>query len=503
MSRLVELRDPVRTVTLHIKDFQFVGVTMSATLPGEATVVASMVGAPIDPDLVEAAETASDALALIAVNTSNLCCAQRSSIYAAGRAPPLASTTLVSVRRAVLPASAFTGGAASAGDVSLPTSLSSLPSVLIAHIACTTGSLAHRELARTCHALRDAIGSGAVAWPVWDSTGTAQSCTCVNVDAATQTLTRNGRYGHGLVALAQPLRGGRRGASALLEMTVASLDAVGGIQVGIAAAAEPPRAGSLSAAAPSTGVDMQLWFDGCGRLTVGSSIARAGQPPPTLYGDRIRQGDRIALLYDAETASVAMLRRRSAVGSGGTDATDDAPLDLLGPMIALRRPSSPVEGGPLKHGYVFCARFDQCAGLALRIERSRQAPLELASLLARAPAPPRPLSFSSDPALLVRTIGPDALYLGVHLEPHLASVGELRACLAAQLGCAIHEVELRVTDVSGAEVLRVDAQCQLQHTDASLLDEAHEKPLAALGVRIEDNGAHVHRLWAHMPHLLS
>ena len=117
---VIVCRDSTRVAAFNVEKFALVGVRISATLPNESTVVETMIDTPIDPDLLSAASSISEALGAIAINASNFCCAHLSSVYsdAAGNPPKeIASTTLISVSRpGDLPVSAFTGGPACFGE---------------------------------------------------------------------------------------------------------------------------------------------------------------------------------------------------------------------------------------------------------------------------------------------------------------------------------------------------------------------------------------------------
>ena len=282
------------------------GIDLSATLPDEAAVIASLLETPIDPELLLKAATVSDALATIAINASNVCCAQLSRVYsaAAGRSPPhLASTTLVSITRPVtssggaLPAVAFACGPVSFGRpvADEPLSMETLPSALLMRIVCTTGCLRSTQaLADASRALRKALsegdegdegdegGCGACALPLHSDVvcESPRSVLC-EPHALGALLTRTSRPGHGLVHVGSGSL--LRTRSALLELTLLELDAIGGIQLGVCAVAT----NSDLSYGTSAQLHDQLWFDGCGRLAVGSSLRRPGAPePPRLYGER-------------------------------------------------------------------------------------------------------------------------------------------------------------------------------------------------------------------------
>lgn len=493
----IDLADDARTATLYVDCFQFRGCVLSATLPGEAAVVATMIGAPIDPDVLREQATVSDSLSTIAINTSNFCCAELSRVYRGGKAPPLVSTTLVAVCRPKCTPATLTGGPAAVGHVpdcicAAPPTFASLPTSIVAQIACMTGMLRlGKALACTCRMLHSAFDG--LALPVWELAAGVPPC--ITLEQPTRArpsllVVRNARHGHGMVALTTPLRR----SSALVGLHLCSLDYVGGIQLGIAAV-QSDGGGRLQ---PAASVDQQLWFDGCGRLTVGAAIRPSlAPPPPRLYGDRMRAGDRLVMLYDGATASVGLFAAGQHSEASPSDDCDGGlhdPLRPLGAMVSLRRPRVAA-----REGYVLCVRFDSQAGLAVALDASRRSPLDVA-VLSRAVAPPRPLQ-PGEPQLLVRTIGPDAVFIGVHADLRTASVGELRELLAKALYCEAHEVELRIRDTAtGRDVLRLDAQCQ---SGAVCDTQLAASLLCKLGVRLEANGAHLHQLYAHMPHLIS
>lgn len=133
-------------------------------------------------------------------------------------------------------------------------------------------------------------------------------------------------------------------------------------------------------------------------------------------------------LRRARPRSVALVTRRAAA-----DEAHDAlnSLSLLGPLVPLRHPGGAEGGGGLLSGggrlvgYEFCLRFDWQAGLVARIDATRRTPVDVRALTRRACAAPRPLA-PHEPPIIVRTLGPDAQNVGVHLDPASATVAELR-----------------------------------------------------------------------------
>jgi hypothetical protein len=154
-------------------------------------------------------------------------------------------------------------------------------------------------------------------------------------------------------------------------------------------------------------------------------------------------------------------------------------------------------------------RFDSVEGLQLRVNASRHAPLDVPSLLSKACVPPRTLR-AHEPPLLVRTIGPDAHYIGVVLDPRKATVGELRAALAQELGTwAPEQVELRATwyaplQSSARHPPRVAFTCSAAHCSLPG-DVSDEQRLHLLGVADawRSTGTQLIEIQAHLPMLIS
>ena len=177
------------------------------------------------------------------------------------------------------------------------------------------------------------------------------------------------------------------------------------------------------------------------------------------------------------------------------DGDGDAQLRQLGPSVPLRRPASVVRG------YVFCARFDGAAGSVLSVRTDRRMPLDLLALGRRPRAPTRPLR-PTDAPLLVRTVGPDSQYIGVHAHPASGvTVGDVRAAVASRLGYNAADVGLRIAGADGRQLVHAPAQCEALTEEAATKED--RTPLADVGVRIEFNGAHAHRLDAHISLLVS
>lgn len=512
----ITLHDTSRTGTFFIENFVLRGVAVSATVPNEAAVIESLLDTPIDGEMLKAAASVAEALSLVAINASNICCARLTRVYsdATGRSPPpLASTTLVGVSNSrAIDASSLSGGPVCLGrgvspdpvdgpivpfeglsidpTRSAPASLETLPIAVLMRVACTSGCLRSMEaLACSSRALRAALcesdDARLSAFPVFsDITALSPQSVACEPHAQGATLVRTPRPGHGLVLVG----GSLRNRSALLEVDVVDLEVVGGIQLGVCAIAA--RGASVCT---SPQLHDQLWYDGCGRLAVGGSVKRPDAPEPTsLGGERLRAGDRVGILFDAHACSVALVARRSV---GDEPREGSGAVTLLLPPTLLRRPGD-VRGAPLAEGgilagYRFGLRFDWHRGLAARVVSSRRCPVDVAVLARRGVALPRPLA-RDEPPVLVRTYGPDAHYEGAQLDPATATVGELRGVLAEALGYGDtqHHVELRVRehDSAGPKWLLGDDR----------------KTLAECGVHAHpESGVHSVELYCHVPHLIS
>jgi len=469
----VLVSDPCRWATFDVVAYSLRGVAINATLPGEADAVASLLLTPIDPDLLRDAQTVAEALGLIAVNASNMACARLSYIYctASGRMPPqIASSTLASVHRPAVGPAAFACGMLRIGslDEQTPSTLDSLPASVLTRVACFTGCLNSAQALASCsHALHTAMSADdearLMALPIWsDVRAECPRCFAIDPRADGPLLTRTARPGHGLVAVGA--HSVLRERSALLEIELTSLPLIGGVQLGVAAVLAVNGGQAVGAGAASPSAHDQLWFDLCGRLSVGANVAGA-TPLPLLYGERLRLGDRVGILFDARTCSVALVRAQHGAGESST-------LNVLGPLVPLRRPTHAHEKGGGKRlsdgrailGYRFVMCFDWCAGLAVRVAADRRHAVHVGTLV-HARGAPRPLA-PDEPPLLVRTLGPDAHNVGVHLCLETATVGQLRGVLTTALEVENgQQVEVRcavpVHDVMGSAVALKDDEATL------------------------------------------
>lgn len=492
--RRVHCQDRSRSATFTVECYALRSVALSASLPGEKLIIEGMIGTPIDPDLLADAQSVDEAISAIAINASNICCAALTHVYSTAvgsMIPHIVSSTLVPVRRAPiqdLPASSFSGGPVTIGGDE-PVTLETLPAALILHIYCALGALRSAQaLAATCQALRAPLCANGVALPVWDAVRPLMPGT---VKYAEGTLHRSTRPGLGLVHAAGPLRNH----SALFEVRVAS-GGTHGIALGVSAI----RDGSGEVA--STRLADQLWFEGTGKLLIGTDIARptsmlphgvgASEPLPSdtgtpraySYGDRLRQNDTVGLVFDARHHSVALTLRCGAS------------LRLMGPWVPLRVPAPPLAG------YRFCVRFDGSPCSSLAVDMSARAPADLEAMSRQPPMPPRPLPVDAtgftEPALLLRTIGPDSLYIPVDLDPRVATIGQLRARAAAALEVDHHQVALRLIQPHAAAGTLRDSR-----TEDALHDAPSELTLEQCGVRLEPNGAMLCTVYCSVPHLIS
>lgn len=487
IMRRVQCEDRARSATFIVERYVLRSVVLSASLPGESQVIEGMIGTPIDPDVLAEAPTVDEAISAIAVNTSNIACAALSHIYTSAvgtEAPQMASSSLIPVKRAPiqdLPSTCFSGGPIALGDE--PVTLESLPATLILHIYCALGALdTAYALSGSCRALRALLyadgllhpSEATVALPVWDRVRPLMPGTVELT--ADGTLHRTARPGFGLVHIS----GALRRLSALVELRL-NASGAHSIAFGVAAIRN-------SSEAASTLMDDQLWFEGSGKLVIGSALSDAPKGKPRAYGDRLRAHDVVGILYDGRASRVAFTRR-----SNGS-------LCLTGPWVSLPpvdmrtvRSQHVAHRPPL--GYRFCIRFDGQPCTSLVIDTSFRAPVDLAALSRRPPSPPRALPVDAhgvhEPALLLRTIGPDSSYIPVDLDPEIATVGELRGEAAAALEVERHQVALRL-------VLHSDAGPSMEH---QLTDDAAK--LEDCGVRLESNGVLLGTLYCSVPHLIS
>jgi hypothetical protein len=146
-------------------------------------------------------------------------------------------------------------------------SLDTLPTHCLQHIACAGGDLvlAHK-LNSASHSLRTALSThaseGNAAMQVWGPPmhGSASS-SIVKFDAATLTLTKTARPGFPLVVFPGRLHT----ISALIELEIVSLEAIGGVQIGVLEA--DPRG------KPNTDdIRRRVCFDGVGCVEAGLRV---------------------------------------------------------------------------------------------------------------------------------------------------------------------------------------------------------------------------------------
>jgi len=325
--------------------------------------------------------------------------------------------------------------------------------------------------------------------PVWSDVRveSPRSILCEPHESLGPLLSRTECPGHGFVHICSGSV--LRSHSALLELHIMRLDSIGGIQLGVAAVTAK---GSTACSSPH--LHDQLWFDGCGRVSIGPGITRPAVPlPQPVYSERLRSGDRVGILYDASICCVALVARK-----GHASTMQDDTLSLLGPPVPLRFPAygandseARLPNGNRLLGYQFVLRFDWAPGLAVRIDATRRVAVH-AGVLSCKPIQVRRLLESHKPVVVVRTLGADARNIGISLDPSTATVADLRRALAEVLGCeADHTVEVRASPLGGwgssGEILSRDA--------AKLVD---------CGIELDPaTGVHGCWLYAHVPHLIS
>lgn len=511
--------DGTRTCLFHVSGFELVGITISATYgDDEAAVLAQCIGVAIDPDVLRAAarlsgrSRADEALRALADNLS-----------------AVASAQLRGCRTHEGQPRQLRVGSISFGTTPARAKLLDLDSCVLQQVACAcTSRRSAAALAATCKALRAAIapadGSLAMPMPIPEFEQFDESVphehrpdadesrlltaphlfgspSVLAYDAQQQMLVKSARPGLAICAWSSSEHR-LTTAPALLEFEVSVLPAVGAVQFGVAG----------MGSSFSTHHALQCVLDGTGGMHRGHTVT-----PPTLrepriparrvaYGGRVRVGDRIGLLYlPARTRGcLAHDCPRLLVTTNG---------NACGRPVLLR----PFSGGFA--AYAFFLRFDCVPGTSVRL-LTRRAPLAVPPLLRPGPARLRSERASRDAALslapdeariLVRTIGPDAHYLGFNLQPETATVGELAVAVASRLGHEPEQIELSISidrdlhqslglmKIEGPHggswpSLRWGARMALQ-------DDA--QTLAAAGIVLEHNGCHLAQLFVHMPHLIS
>mmetsp|Transcript_1455 Transcript_1455/g.2838 ORF Transcript_1455/g.2838 Transcript_1455/m.2838 type:complete len:491 (+) Transcript_1455:78-1550(+) len=475
----INLSSKVRTATFTISRFSLAGICVSVAFEGEPELFSEMLGASIDVDELQKAQSIEAALMMIAANTSALCCRLLSDCYRE-RVPIAAKATSAQhacevvnaqhcqyrpVDRSTRSEIATTGPA-----------LDKLPLALLQRILCMTGSLrASAILSQTCRALRrpylpeDATRCG-LAVPLCCRPGT-HSCdaSVVAWDEAKRSLRKTARIGHPLLIFSDELLNGST--AVLLELEVTSLaGSVGGVQLGVLAAVRDPA----SYATPSLSATERCWIDGLGCLHMGSGVSMQHEWVHAPHGDRLRQGDRLGVLF------IALLHE---IRIGFT--RDGA---LVGPTVPLRPACN--DGGRLR-GYYFFVQLDTVEGIEVRLV-PRTTPVDVGAVL-RTRAPLRPLA-PHEPPLVVRTVGPDSQGMGIGLHPHSARVRDLRAACALKLGCEPSQVALRVENVLG-NTKRAPSTSRLLHDD--------DEKLSSAGIWLQPNGCHMSHLIAHVPHMIS
>jgi len=472
----VTVIDRMRTATFHVDDKQYTlaGVQVDCVVAGESAIIEDLLGTSIDLTEVRRAQTVSAALVIIAINLGSVCCAR---LHYCHRAAP-----------------AFcAGGSADAQwpvQVDVPEErrrlcLEALPDTVLHLIVCLAGSLAAvRSLSCTCVTLRgffrlgDEAGGG-LALPIHAVPG-AHSCASnvVSWKASEGRLQKTARPGHPLVIFSERLAGH----SALLEVDVLALGkAVGGIQLGVLAAERTAALPHLPSSKPSDSANSRCWLDGLGRVHTGAAVSTEQAWLHQAQGDRIREGDRIGVLFLAELESN---RVRVAFLRGG---------QLLGEPSSLFYPSGACNVATSITGYFFFLRLDAVAGIEVQLVRSRCVPVCIKQVL-RSKAPWRPLS-ANESKLLVRTIGPDSHCFGVSIDPEVATVGALRKACAEVFLVDSQHVELFKAEYGQAN------SGMLAYVQQVL--EVDEMTLRQIGIRFHPNGSHTPDLIAHVPHTIS
>ena len=453
----VHIQDAQRSATFVVERFILSAVTIDALFEGEAAVIeGSMIGTPIDPDLLRASQTVSEALAAIAVNSCNVCCSMLTGVHR--------NTDLILERRTC-----------TFGELPPPpVSLDALPSVALQHIVLSGGGLRLasrlRSASRTlCDALQlHTRHAGELAVRTWGQPGPGSADgNIVRWDASSRSLTKTGRPGHAMVVFGEHLFH----ISAVLEFHLAALPVLGGVTFGVM------RMSDVSEVA------YRAWFDGCGRAHIGQHVkhesggderAGIGVVP---CGERVYKGDRVGVLYDARSMAFAMLLNGK----------------LATPLLRLKRPWA---GSP---GYRFFLRFDCVPGLQVQLVADGGG-LDVPALLRQPPSSPRPLAPDA-PTVLVREVGPDSRLWGVCL-PAGATVGALRAALAPLLQVDAAQMQLRAEchDLKAARAARItndEARLRRLYGGGVLSNDREE--LETLGIRTEANGCQLVDVYVNVP----
>jgi len=303
--------DQCREAVLYVHEFALRGARLSWLAEGEEACIASMLGTPIDPLVIQDAGSVNEALLNIAVNLSAATTARLHACHrrSSAQSPPLAvarGTGVADARRGG-GERAETGSGSAADEAEtevLPASLEVLPSSLLQLILCFCGSTrAADALGCVSRALRahDSPAGGELLYPVFSPPVFPGSCSpsVVSYDERTGLLRKTPRLGNPLVMFGEPVRPSvRRGG--LLEIQVHCLPSVGGIQLGVSgtSAAQQQQGGG------STTGSARFWFDGAGRVHV-------------LDGERQPRGSR-------ETAERQPRGSREAAGRQPRDSRETA-----------------------------------------------------------------------------------------------------------------------------------------------------------------------------------
>jgi len=443
--------DQCREAVLYVHEFALRGARLSWLAEGEEACIASMLGTPIDPLVIQDAGSVNEALLNIAVNLSAATTARLHACHrrSSAQSPPLAvarGTGVADARRGG-GERAETGSGSAADEAEtevLPASLEVLPSSLLQLILCFCGSTrAADALGCVSRALRahDSPAGGELLYPVFSPPVFPGSCSpsVVSYDERTGLLRKTPRLGNPLVMFGEPVRPSvRRGG--LLEIQVHCLPSVGGIQLGVSgtSAAQQQQGGG------STTGSARFWFDGAGRVHV---LDGPRCEVLSVLGEPLREGDRLGATIFTLPHSLGCSTFLAFVLNGALMGSP-FPLPARRAVVAWR----------------FFVRFDAVEGTAAAVVRTagggRRAPLALSPLLgSRGSYTPRtrPLLRPADAcgatlwhgAVIVRTVGPDSRGLLVDSAPHRhpadMTLAEVAAAVAAQLICdAWHQVEMRI-----------------------------------------------------------
>ena len=451
----VHVQDASRTATFYVDCGcgLLCAVAIDAMFEGEAAVVeGSMIGTLIDLDALHTAKSVSDALAIVAINSSK--CSQLTAVHG--------NNELILER----------SGVRIFGDVPTPPlSLDALPAVALQHILLFGSGLRLASRLRSAsHTLCDTLqlhtrraGDLAVRTCGQPGPGSADA-NIVRWDASSRSLTKTGRPGHAMVVFAEHLFH----ISAVLEFHLTSLPAIGGVTYGVMRMSEISEVG------------YRAWFDGCGRAHVGQHVnggderAGVGVVP---CGERVCEGDRVGVLYDARSMAFAMLLNGK----------------LSTPLLRLKRPWA---GSP---GYRFFLRFDCIPGLQVQLVNDGGG-LDAPALVRQPPSPPRPLAHDA-PTVLVREVGPDSRMWGVCLPPD-ATVGALKTALEPLLHVDGVQMQLRAEcrDLKAARAARITKdEARLRQLPGGIVMSNDSEPLAAFGIRAEPNGGQLVDVYVNVP----